>query len=1145
MRTVLGGRAGAVISGRRAGNARAVAHCQLILLAIAGLTSCGRVPDDSRTVLTSVLQVRQLSANEAARGLPVRIQGILTYSDRLSSDCFIQDATGGLRVTLASGTPPRAGSKVEVAGLTAIGGVTPSVSDARLTALGTQPLPAAPAVSTAQLRDPKLQYRRAMLRGVVRSISSERVGLITVELRAEASTVWAKVPASQVVLNDDWVDAEVRVSGVLDGPNNGNRGAATMWVSEPEAVEIQRPAPAPSVLPVTKISTLLRGQGKENLPVHRVRVKGAPYKPLDGGDALMDDSGQIAVRNALNVIDLRGPQVDLAGFLMWESGRFVLDAATAVNKFENELPPGAPAKGITLTTAAQVRNLPPGSANLAYQVRLRAVVTYFDPENHLLFVMDRTDGIFVEVSDKERVTLRAGDVVEVAGLSTTDFAPDVEKARIKVVGHTSLPQPSSRSFESAVRGREDCHWLELSGIVQHVAKGNGDSLLTLSWGRDLYKAHVLASPESLAGLVDAEVSLQGVCGALFNPARQMLGIQMFVPERSCIRVLRKPETDTFVAPITSIKDLMKFSRDTDLGHQVRVRGTVTCANRSGATWIRDATGGVMIQDHNPDGLAVGDLVDAVGFPVIAGYSPTLRGARLRRWRSGPPPPAIPVTAHDAMRGGFDGQLVEIEGKLIEGVQQRTEQVLTVQSGGLVFNAYVPGRGAPPLTPGTVFRLTGICAVEVRQSQDLILPRTFRLLLRSPVDAFVVSSPPWLTAERVVPILAGAVLLILAVVAWAFLLGRRVRFQTQALQAQTMQLQAAHQKTRAALEKACEAEALDEDSKRIVELIARDEPVEVIIDRIAEAVALHVEGATCVILLPSKQELNVYAVPALPAGWVGTLSGIRMSSISMSGEPRDAEEFASDPAWAQFVDSQPSSRFETFCSAPIVVDSTASGVIAAFFRQGKHAAETHGEMLALWSNVAALALERRRLHDQLSYRAQHDGLTGLPNRALLYDRLEAEIAAASRAGGVLGLLYVDLDDFKGINDMHGHDVGDAVLQQAARRMNQSVRRGDTVARIGGDEFVVLLPRLSRREDAEHIAAKIAALLHEPMYVNHERFSISGSVGISIWPSDGDQPDALLRFADTRMYGAKRRRWYDAPGQVPHPPSDVLAEAAKTV
>jgi diguanylate cyclase (GGDEF)-like protein len=794
-----------------------------------------------------------------------------------------------------------------------------------------------------------------------------------------------------------------------------------------------------------------------------------------------------------------------------------------------------------LTTAREVHDLPPTAARLGHQIHLRAVVTYFDPANHLLFVADGTDGIFVELSDLEGVSLRAGDEVDVTGVSGPDFAPNVDKAHVGFLRHTHLPAPGPGDFETAIRGREDCHWIELGGIIQQVAPGHADALVTLSSGRDTYKAHVLAAPDDLASLVDAEVKVRGVCGALFNPKHQMLGIQMFVPAKECIRVLRPPPPDPFSMAITPIQDLMLFSRTADLGHRVRVRGTVTYGNLAGSTWIRDSTGGLMIREHDAEKLAAGDVVDVLGFPTSAGYSPTLGGAQVKKLQSGAPPAAARIAAQDAMDGRFDGQLVQIEGTLVERLQRPTEQILTIQSGGTVFSASLPiGVAAPVLEPGTVLRLTGICAVEVEQSYYFILPRGFRLLLRSPADAVILSKPPWLTADRVVPILAGVGLLMLAAVGWAVLLRKRVGAQTNALRAQTIQLQAAHLSTRRALEQVCAAEALDVDSKNILELIARDEPADLIVDRIAEAVALHAEGAVCAILLASLEGSRVCAVPALPSCWLEILGGIQMSSISFSPQFRDPREFTDNPAWAGFLASQPGTRFKAFCSAPIVVESTTVGAIVAFFRYAKPSAEARDETLGLWSNIAALALERRRLHDRLSHRAQHDTLTGLPNRALLYERLEAEIAAASRGGHLLGVLYIDLDSFKTTNDTYGHDAGDTVLEHAARRMAHSVRRGDTVGRIGGDEFVVLLPQVGRREDAEHIAAKISAALREPIDAQHQRLSISASVGIAVWPSDGDRPDALLRFADAQMYGAKRQlRRHAKERSSPDRPRQVVA------
>ena len=1109
---------------------------------MAAFAGCGRAPDLSQTVLTRASQVRQLSEAQVRLGVPVRIQGILTYFDGISSYCFVHDSTGGIRVALAPGqVPPAVGWRVEVDGLASSGGPAPAISQARLSALGPDTLPPAVSVSPSRVRDPEYEYQRVALSGVVRSVSSERPGLATLEIRADQATVWATVPASITVINGDWTDSDVRASGVLAESLDGNPGGTdlTLWVSSPDAIEITHPATSAAALPVTRISTLM-ALVPGRAPAHRVRVRGTPYVPVQGGLAVMDERGQIAFRMGQGGLDFDMGVLDVAGFLTWEHGRPILDRAVPVAAVRSIGPDRMPAPGSTLTTALEVHQLSPRAAQRAYPVRLRAVVTYFDSFNHLLFVQDPSDGIFVELSDKEKAALRAGDDVEVTGVSTADFAPDVAKARIRILGHPGLPAPMPGGFESAILGREDCHWLELGGTVQRVTQGRGDALLTLAWGQKLYKAHVLASPESLAHLVDAEVKLRGVCGALFNGKHQMLGVQMFVPGTQCIRVLRAPSPDPFSMAPTSIADLLQFSRTRDVGHHLRLQGTVTYPNLSGSSWVQDATGGVMLQDHDARGLAVGDRVDVVGFPTIAGFGPALRGAEVRRLQAGAPPSPIRITAQDAMKGEFDGQLVEIEGKLVDRLKQPAEQVLVIESGEMVFDSHLPNRGvAQSLQPGTRLRLTGICSVEVEQSHDLIVPRTFRLLLRSPADVVILGQPPWLTADRVAPILAGAALFLIAALAWAVLLRKRVRAQTLALRAQTLQVQAAHQRTRDALQKVCEAEAVGLDSKRILELIARDEPVDLVVDHIAEAVALHCEGAVCAILLGRAHSPRVCVVPALPGGWLEALNRIDMSSVSFSPGFREPKQFSDDPAWAEFIDSQQNARFRTFCSAPIAVDGDTAGVIAAFFREDKRSAEARDAQLGLWCNLAALAMDRRRLHDQLSYRAQHDGLTGLPNRALLYERLEAEIQRAAHGGGLLGVLYIDLNGFKQVNDTYGHDAGDVVLREVAGRMTRAVRRGDTVSRIGGDEFVVLLPSLSRREDAEQIADKIMKTLREPIGSNQQRLSVSASVGIGVWPFDGDRPDPLLRFADAQMYGEKRRRWYDAPAEAGQPPTPSVA------
>ncbi len=167
--------------------------------------------------------------------------------------------------------------------------------------------------------------------------------------------------------------------------------------------------------------------------------------------------------------------------------------------------------------------------------------------------------------------------------------------------------------------------------------------------------------------------------------------------------------------------------------------------------------------------------------------------------------------------------------------------------------------------------------------------------------------------------------------------------------------------------------------------------------------------------------------------------------------------------------------------------------------------------------------KKRAEELIWRQANFDLLTGLPNRFMFHERLEQEIRSARRSGGVLALIYLDLDDFKGVNDSLGHSVGDRVLIEAAQRIAACVRTSDTVARLGGDEFTVLLPRLRDSADADKVAAAIIARLKEPFApgAEHGTVFLSASAGITLYPDDGGDAETLLKNADQAMYAAKAR------------------------
>jgi diguanylate cyclase (GGDEF)-like protein len=165
-------------------------------------------------------------------------------------------------------------------------------------------------------------------------------------------------------------------------------------------------------------------------------------------------------------------------------------------------------------------------------------------------------------------------------------------------------------------------------------------------------------------------------------------------------------------------------------------------------------------------------------------------------------------------------------------------------------------------------------------------------------------------------------------------------------------------------------------------------------------------------------------------------------------------------------------------------------------------------------------ERKRTEKLMQQAAQHDSLTGLPNRTLLYEYCSHILAMSARSHEPGAVIFIDLDRFKPINDMYGHDIGDKVLQAVARRLLACSRKEDIVSRLGGDEFIVVLPRISSAGDAGIVARHMLQAIGEPISIGTLRLSISPSIGISLFPEHATDLELLIRCADMAMYAAKK-------------------------
>ena len=205
-----------------------------------------------------------------------------------------------------------------------------------------------------------------------------------------------------------------------------------------------------------------------------------------------------------------------------------------------------------------------------------------------------------------------------------------------------------------------------------------------------------------------------------------------------------------------------------------------------------------------------------------------------------------------------------------------------------------------------------------------------------------------------------------------------------------------------------------------------------------------------------------------------------------------------------------------------ISETIGAIIVKCLPGPRQYSKVEQELLRFVADQVSTAIERVRMQEQLLHMARHDALTGLPNRQLFLDRLDAAISRALRSSGGFALLYLDLDNFKQVNDRHGHAAGDLLLCEVARRLLSAVRDVDSVGRIGGDEFVVLLEAVDSAADVDRIVGKIALLLADPATIGGRQVPIGASVGVALYPEHGSRAAELLEQADVAMYRNKQER-----------------------
>jgi diguanylate cyclase (GGDEF)-like protein/PAS domain S-box-containing protein len=327
-----------------------------------------------------------------------------------------------------------------------------------------------------------------------------------------------------------------------------------------------------------------------------------------------------------------------------------------------------------------------------------------------------------------------------------------------------------------------------------------------------------------------------------------------------------------------------------------------------------------------------------------------------------------------------------------------------------------------------------------------------------------------------------------------------------------------------------ADALRDGQSQILQMIAMSAPLKDVLERLMHLVESQLTGIYGSVLLLDDDGIHLRhgAAPSMAAAYTKAIEGIRIGpNVGSCGTAvcrREAvvtTDIMRDPLWDDFRELAATHGYRSCWSTPILShQGVVLGTFAMYSATVREPTGTETLLIDAATRIAGIAVERKQSEDRIHFLANHDALTGLPNRALLKDRLSQAIFNAERYGRWVTVAFIDLDNFKIVNDSLGHNVGDELLKTVARRMVDCVRTTDTVVRLGGDEFVILL--LDQPKSADIISAiiqKLGAAIAEPVSLDGRAIRVTSSIGIANYPSDGMDAETLMANADAAMYRAK--------------------------
>jgi diguanylate cyclase (GGDEF)-like protein len=1062
------------------------------LLALAFVSAgCKQTP---RTRQLSLREVMAADVDPDQRGQRVKVSGVVTYSDPEWHLLFLQDREGGTYVEPPLNSELRAGDQVQITGTTTLPGKLLEKPEFLVLNHGQVPSPLALA-NASQFQAYPSQLVQTV--GIVRW-SGIRNGRATIEAYAGDARLQAILfPATSEDLPR--IASEIKIAGVSSAlyDSEGRFSGPQLLTPSPRLVQVLKSGPQdPFTLALTQVSEL--HQAKPGTLVHLAG------RALDRATSLLLVEGADSV-----AVNLRRPlhgdfaSAEVAGF--W-NGSAIEDAML---RSTGELLPHAG----DIRSLGELKHLSVAEAASGRRVSIRGVVTYRDSDWGLLFVQDPSGAAFVNTRGLD-LRLRAGDMVDISGLSGPgDYAPVIIEPAVSFVGHGVFPPPLRLDPWQGNLATTDSHWSNFSGVVHSVQFVDGHTNLKLGAGP---MALNLQLPTLINGeqLLDKEVSATGALGILFNERRQAVGRQIFVPAPEFLTVVG---TGGRPNPESTVAMLRRYSRDFDENHSVGLVGHVVLKTGPNTIFVQDRTAGIQVRTSAALDVNTGDRVRVRGFLRPGDYSPALEDAVVERQGAGPLPEPETISPQSAAEGLLDSEYVSMHGVLASVRLAPNGTTLVLKDGATYFDALgPPSHELSTLRLGSVLEVHGVCQVTIDRSQVPFSISGFTLAFDSPGSVRVLKLGPWWDPGRV----RWALILIAAAAAaaalWATMLRRKVLTRTRELQSSLAAKRRAQQ--------------FDGARNEVLESIARNAPLRASMETLAVAIQDQIPDTLCAVLMPAdgKSFLNRKPAPVLIAP--GLPEAVRHSDALVSAlqecvqadETRIVEADSELASKLLAVLHQAGIPF-TSANSSLVFSAagTVAGILLLFSTQEIEIpnGSVRGNALLSASRLIALACDHWQMHARLLHEARHDGLTGLPNRTVAEDRLEQALARADRRKKSFAVFCIDLDGFKAVNDQLGHDTGDEMLKAVAVRLRGRIRHSDTLARIGGDEFLAIIEDCANDSAAQSVANSLIAALQEPVTVEERMLTLSASIGIAVYPRDGKNASQLKRNADQAMYRAK--------------------------